>query len=147
MVYAEILEVRQLSGNRSTANVPDSVIEEQIEASDVIVNLYTNKSDWAPSDMEFAAIKQASELIASSFIRQRYKDKDEVADQQYKQGMSLLEFVNRRSPTAGERSVVLKNRNYRTFPANPNGDYYSSLHRRHLGVNSSSVEGAAGVYY
>ena len=149
MVIAAIDEVRKLSGNRSVANVSDADITEQITASDTIVNLFTSKWDWDNTYPEWPALKQASELIASSYIRQRFKEKDE-SDKQYKEAVTLLELINRRSEAAGKREVIIKRRPYMSYSLNPSGSYYSSLHRRFLPV-SGEGEGSdplgPGVVY
>jgi hypothetical protein len=132
-------EVRKLSGNRSAEDIPDSDIDEQISASDTIVNLFTGKTDWTSADMEWPALQQASELLASSWIRQRFKEKDE-SDKQYREAINLLELINRRSVVAGKREVIIKRRPYRSYPLNQSGSYYSSIHKRFL---DQSEEGSA----
>jgi hypothetical protein len=133
---AERDEVRRLAGMPLPARVPDSVIDEQIKASDTIVKLFTMKEDWDNTYMEWDALKQASELIASSYIRQMFKEKDE-SDRQNKEAMQLLELINRRSENAGKRQTVIKHRPYRTPALNPTGGlYYSSVHKKDFVVGS-----------
>lgn len=150
MVIANRDEVRQLSGNRLPATLPDSVIDEQILASDTIVNLFTSKWDWTAADVEWPALKQASELIASSYVRQRFKESKTESEMQYKEGINLLELINRRSEAAGKREVVIKRRPYASFPLNPSGSYRSTIHKRDFKVGGDG-EGVAdfgpGFYF
>lgn len=136
MPIAQRAEVRRLSGNRSTANVPDSDLDAQIVISDSIVNLYTDKDDWSPTDKEYPALQRASELIASSYIRQRFKEKDE-SENQYSEAKNLLEIINRKSPLAGKRSVVIARRSYKSYPLNPNGLIHDSIRGRDIGGRSA----------
>src|SRR5215212_5129905 len=131
MPIGDRVEVRRLAGNPSPDRVPDSVLDEQLLASDTIVKLFTMKEDWNDTNMEWPALKQASELIASSYIRQGFKEKDE-SDRQYKEAINLLELINRRSEIAGQRSVVIRHKPYKVPALNPYGGgyYYSSIHKR-----------------
>lgn len=144
MPIADRDEVRKLSGNRLPANVSDADIDEQILASDTIVKLFTLKEDWTSADMEWPALKQASELIASSYIRQRFKEKDE-SNEQYREAINLLELINRRSSVAGKREIVIKRRPYKSYPLNQAGYYHSSIHRKDLAVGGGQVEGSADL--
>lgn len=141
MVIAERIEVRRLAGNPLPDRVPDAVIDEQITAADTIVKLFTLKDDWDDTYMEWPALKQASELIASSYIRQMFKEKDE-SDRQYKEAINLLELINRRSAVAGQRNVIIKHRPYKVPALNPTGGlYYSPLHKKDLVVGSGARDG------
>lgn len=133
---ADTQEVRKLSGNRSTANVSDTDINIQIGISDSIVKMYTDKQDWVDTNVEYPAIKRASELIASSYIRQRFKEKDE-SQQQLDEAKNLLEIINRKSPLAGKRSVVIARRSYKSYPLNPNGLIHDSIRGRDIGGKSA----------
>jgi hypothetical protein len=140
MVIAERAEVRRLAGNPLPDRVPDLVIDEQITAADTIVKLFTLKDDWTDANMEWPALKQASELIASSFIRQMFKERDE-SDRQYKEAVNLMELINRRSSLAGQRSVVIKHRPYKVPGLSPTeGLYYSSIHKKNVAAGGDSTE-------
>lgn len=144
MTIADRDEVRKLAGNRLSTSVPDVDIDQEILAADAIVKLYTQKEDWDATHMEWHALKQASELIASSYIRQRFKEESEESERQYKEGLSLLELINRRSTLAGERQVVIKRKAYKSFPLNPSGGlYYSSIHKKSIPISGGSAEGVA----
>jgi hypothetical protein len=141
MPIAEKPEVRRLAGNPLPDRVPDAVLDEQILAADTIVKLFTFKEDWDDSYMEWPALKQAAELIASSYIRQMFKEKDE-SDRQYKEAISLLELINRRSEAAGKREVIIKHRPYKVPALNPTGGlYYSSIHKKDFVVGSGGHDG------
>jgi|SRR5215212_5660925 len=135
MPIADRDAVRRLAGMPLPTRVSDVVIDELITKSDTIVKLFTLKDDWTNANMEWPALKQASELIASSYIRQMFKEKDE-SDKQYKEGINLLELINRRSDLAGERKVIIKNRPYKVPGLNPTGGlYWSTLHGKDIVVD------------
>lgn len=145
MTIANRDEVRRLAGNPLPTRVPDDIIDGEIETSDTFVKLYTFKEDWNNTNMEWPALKKASELIAASYIRQMFREsgsKETVSDAQYKEGINTLELINRKSGTAGQRSVVIKHRPYKTPALNPeSGLYYSSIHKKDFIVGGGGVEG------
>lgn len=123
MPIADGPTVRQKAGGRSTATLPDTLLNTIIQQTDAFVCMYTRKYDWAPSDADYHVIKRASELLASADIRKMFNDKDEEADEQRKEAMKDLELIGTKSETAGVATTVVS-RNYITWPASETGTIY-----------------------
>lgn len=123
MPIADGPTVRQKAGNRSTATLPETLLNTIIQQTDAYVQMYTRKYDWAPSDPDYHVIKRASELLASADIRKMFNDKDEEADEQRKEAMKDLEFISTTSSVAGHPTTI-RSRGYISWPASSTGSIY-----------------------
>lgn len=128
MTIANPDEVRRLSGNRSVQLVSDAKIAEVIMFSDTYCRTFTQNYDWAIGDPDYASIKAASELLASSQIRSGFKDEDDESEEQWDRGISILTAVNEHVASAGVGGrVTMRTRPYRTNPMNPNVPYRRAI--------------------
>jgi hypothetical protein len=123
MAIADGPTVRQKAGGRTTATLPDTLLNTIIQQTDAFVQMYTRKYDWTIADADFHVIKRASELLASADIRKMFNDKDEEADEQRKEAMKDLELIGTKSEAAGVPTKVVS-RSYVSWPASSTGVIY-----------------------
>lgn len=115
-MYSEVATVRLEAGDPHPNDVPDGVIIEKILSADTIIRNST-QHDWQPSDASFPLAQLISELLASSFIMDKYDDPKGEAEKNFDKGMMLLQLLVSEDESAADVNVTSPD--YKTWPLNP----------------------------
>ena len=116
-MYSTVENVRLESGDPDPEDVSDNDIIKKILAADVIIRNST-QWDWQPTDSSFPLAEEISELLASSFIMDKYDDPKEEAEKNFDKGMMLLQLLVTEDESSGDVNVATSD--YKTWPLNPN---------------------------
>lgn len=117
MPYSEIDEVRKQAGDPHPEDVSDDIILKNINAADVVITNSTQHV-WEPADVSFPLAREISELLASSFIMDKFDDPKDEAEKNFEKGMMLLQLLV--SEDEASTDVNVTSPEYKTFPLNPN---------------------------
>ena len=134
MVYGDTTRARSLAGNPSTTNASSNDVTQAVAYGDSMVNTITNKTDWTSSDASYAAIQTASEYFASSYIRSRFGDDKDKAQEHFDFAMMLLEKVK-----TGTTLIHIASQGYRTYPLNEDATPYRSISGGNNSVDDSDL--------
>lgn len=142
----DINRTRRLAGNPSTGNVSDADITSALEYGTSRVIGVTGKSDWITDTThgDYATVVTAAEYYASSWIRDRFQDQQNISTEHYTRANELLTSVAASLATAGGGAGVAAGsatRTYRTYPLNN-----SALPYRSLQGAGQELVGTAGGY-
>jgi hypothetical protein len=135
MVYADTTRARSLAGNPSTTNVSANDCTQAVAYGDSMVNTITDKTDWSSGDKEYAAIQTASEYLASHYMRSRFKDDGDKAQEHFDFAMMLLEKIR-----SGATLIHIASQGHRTYPLNPDATPYRSTSGSSSSVDDSDLE-------
>lgn len=122
MAYGDSDRARRLSGNHDTTDVSAGDMTQAIAYGDSCVDTFTGYSSWTSADGAYETIQTASEYFASSYIRDRFEDKDDKAKAHYDRGVELCRMAR-----MGGVGVFIKSQNYRTNALNSSIAPYRSI--------------------
>jgi hypothetical protein len=128
MPYADVVEIRNLIGNKTIKNaagtdITSVVLDDAQARGDSRVNLETGYSTWIGSDSFYPSAQEASEYLAAAYILERYFDDKEKGMMFYQKGLDICASLAK----GATQSVIVLGKEYRTFPLNPDADIHRSL--------------------
>lgn len=118
MTYSQVDEVRLEAGDPDPEDVTDAQILKKIKAADVIITNSTQHV-WADTEDSFPLVEEISELLASSFIMDKYDDPKGEAEKNFDKGMMLLQLLVTEDEVSSDVNVASPD--YKTAPLNPDG--------------------------
>ena len=128
------------------ANVSDADITQGLTYGTSRVIGLTGKSDWETDTVhgDYPTVVTAAEYFASSMIRDRFMDQQNISTEHYTRANELLTAVTASLATAGGGAGVAAgsaSRTYRTYPLNN-----SALPYRSLQGTGQTLVGTSGGY-
>lgn len=117
MTYSEVAKVRKEAGDPHIEDVTDPEILEKIQEADAIITNST-QTVWNNTMASWPLVVGISELLASSFIMDKYDDPKDEAEKNFEKGMMLLQLLVTEDESAAD--VVVTSPDYKTWPLNPN---------------------------
>ncbi|MBI2126049.1 MAG: hypothetical protein HYY67_01740 [Thaumarchaeota archaeon] len=110
MAYGQTADVRKLSGNPPSSEVNDTTINDEIANADALINVETGKSNWASSDVDFNAIRRASNFYAAAAILNIFdQTKTEVANSYREEFWKIIKSLKTSSKQAAPpENIMLK---------------------------------------
>lgn len=146
MVLGDVQRTRRLAGNPVDTNVSDTDITSYLSYGTAMVRSHTGFDFEAnPTNPNFNAAVMAAEYFASSAIRDRFGDKDDISQENFDRAMAIITDVSNNLIAAGGAGVgtfSLTKGAYRSYPLNPNALVYSSL--KHSGAGGYLGEDVEG---
>jgi hypothetical protein len=141
MPYADLVEIRNLIGNKTIKNsagadITSVVLDDAQVRGDSRVNLETGYTTWINTDNFYASVQEASEYLAAAYILERYFDDKEKGMMFYQKGLDICYSLAK----GATQSVIVATKAYRTFPLNPDADIHRSIPAG-ASDNSSTLEG------
>ena len=118
MTYSQIADVRLEAGDPDPEDVSDAAILKKIKAADVIITNSTGHV-WGDTEDSFPLVQEISELLASSFIMDKYDDPKGEAEKNFDKGMMLLQLLVTEDEQSSDVNVASSD--YKTAPLNPEG--------------------------
>jgi hypothetical protein len=115
-MYSTVENVRLEAGDPNPEDVTDPQIVKKILAADVIIRNST-QHDWQETDASFPLAEEISELLASSFIMDKFDDPKGEAEKNFEKGMMLLQLLI--TEDEGAEDVNITSPDYKTWPLNP----------------------------
>lgn len=118
MTYSQIDAVRKEAGDPHPEDVTDAEILKKIKAADSIITNATQHV-WADTEDSFPLVEEISELLASSFIMDKFDDPKDEAEKNFDKGMMLLQLLVTEDEVSSDVNVASPD--YKTAPLNPDG--------------------------
>lgn len=116
-MYSTVENVRLESGDPDPEDVSDEDIIDKILAADAIITNSTQTA-WDDTYASWPLVSEISELLASSFVMDKFDDPKDEAEKNFEKGMMLLQLLVSEDESAAD--VQVTSPDYKTWPLNPN---------------------------
>lgn len=107
MAYGVTVDVRSLANNPPASDVTDATIDKFIADADSLINIETGKSNWVSTDVEFSAIRTASNLYAAASILSFYSDPGKKADGYRNEFWRIIKSIRQTAAQASPNEQVI----------------------------------------
>jgi hypothetical protein len=129
MVLGDVGRTRRLAGNPLTTNVSDDDITTYLGYGTSMVKSETGKDFEAdPTHSDYNSAVMAAEYFASSAIRDRFGDKDDVSAEHYERAREIIKQISKNLEGAATSGTTTVSGVYKTYPLNPDVTPYQSMH-------------------
>ena len=109
-MYGVTATVRILAGNPPAAEVSDATVDAQIADADSLINVETGKSNWTSTDVDFNAVRRASNFYAAAAILNIFdQTKPEIANSYREEFWKIIKSLKTSSKLSSPpENIVLK---------------------------------------